>query len=142
MNRELIYSTLFTLLKTVPNLNYTSRRLRHWDDMGNGNMPAMFLMQGKETSTVKTGMPNIWTLHAEVYVYINAGSDPNVVPYSILNPIVDNIIHLFDSKNLQQGKQTLGGLVHTVKVNGTVENDGGALGPIAIAIIPLEITVA
>lgn len=144
MDRERIYSTLFTLLQTVSGFNKYSRRLKHWDDVGAPDMPALFLVQGKENSRGITGMPTKWVFAAEIYLYVNAGSDPNAVPYTILNPLVDSVIALFDAANnsASGGRQDLGGLIHEVRLNGVVENDGGNLGPIAVAIIPLEIIVA
>jgi hypothetical protein len=144
MNRELIYQTLFELLEDLSNISTTSRRLKHWNEVSAADMSALFLVQGKETSKTITGMPTKWSFYPEIYIYVNAGSDPEVTPYSILNPIVDQCIGLFDAINNQAsgGKQTLNGLVHDVKLNGLVENDGGALGPIAVCRIPLEIIIA
>ena len=144
MNRELIYQTLFDLLKNLSQITTSSRRLKHWNEVSAADMPALFLVQGKETAKTITGMPTKWSFYPEIYIYVNAGSDPNITPYSILNPIVDQCIGLFDSINNQYsgGKQILGGLVHDVRLNGLVENDGGALGPIAVCRIPLEIIIA
>lgn len=144
MDRELVYSTLFNLLKTVDGFNYYSRRLKHWNEVLAPDTPALFLIQGKESAQTITGMQTKWTFNADVYIYVNVGSEQEITPYSTLNPLVDSVIYLFDAENnrISQGKQDLGGLIHEVRINGVVENDGGNLGPIAIAIIPLEIIVA
>lgn len=143
MNRELVYSTLFELLKNIPGFNSYSRRLKHWDDVAYPDMPVLFLVQGKETANTTSGMTTKWTFNADIYIYVNAGENHDESPYSILNPLIDKVIELFDADTnwVTQGKQNLGGLIHNVKISGEVMNDGGNLGPIAVAIIPLEIMV-
>lgn len=144
MDRELIYSRLFDLLREVSGVKTFSRRLKVWTDVSAADMPAVFLQQLDEVSETTKGLKTKWTFLLDIYVYVNVGSDPKISPYTILNPILDDIINLFDQENneITGGVNTLGGLVHSVKINGKLETDGGAFGPIAIAMIPIEIIVA
>lgn len=142
MDREAIYSALFELLQQTPGFKSYSRRLKIWSEVAAAQMPALFLNQGSEVAETIRGMPTKWTFYCEIYIYVNVGSDQTKSPYIILNPLNDKVIKLFDAEDNTYGVQTLGGLVHSVKVNGKVENDGGALGQVAISIIPLEIIVA
>ncbi len=143
INRENIYNALLNQLSTTYNFNTVSRRLKHWNDVPVAQMPALFLLQQHETVVTTTKMPQIVTLHPEVYIYVSTGTSQTINPYSILNPIIDNITNLFIASNFpnQSGNNNLGGLVHTCKINGTIDTDGGILGNIAIAIIPFEIIV-
>ena len=141
MNRENIYIALLNLIGTVASFNTRSRKLKLWTNVSPPDMPALFILQQKETAQTMTGMPTKWTFTPEIYIYVCTGNDETVTPYSILNPIVDAVCDLFDTQKLQEGKQTLGGLVHSCKILGGIETDGGILGTTAIAIIPIEIIV-
>lgn len=141
INRENIFNELLNQLSSVYNFNTVSRRLKHWQDVPVAQMPALFLAQQHETVTQTTRQPAILTLHSEIYIYVSTGTSQTINPFSILNPIVDAITNLFTASNYQNGNNSLNGLVHTCKLSGTIETDGGILGNIAVAIIPLEIIV-
>jgi hypothetical protein len=141
INRENIYNELLSQLSTVYNFNTVSRRLKHWQDVPVAQMPALFLAQQHETVTQNTRQPAIITLHPEIYIYVSNGTSQTINPYSILNPIVDSITNLFTASNFPNGNNNLKGLVHTCKLSGTIDTDGGILGNVAVAIIPLEIIV-
>jgi hypothetical protein len=139
MNRENIYTALLNLVGSVADFNTESRRLKMWTDVAPADMPAVFVLQQNEQAETIRGMDIKWTLRPEIYIYVSVGNDPNENPYSILNPILDKVVDLFNYNKLQNGVQTLGGLVHSCKLNGGIETDGGVLGTVAIAIIPIEI---
>lgn len=141
MDRELIYTTLFNYLKDnlSDDIKLFSRRLRHFNDVGEADTPALFLTQNNEISEAITNMPTKWTFTPEIYLYVNIGNDNDLSPYTILNPILDKIQFLFDIK--MNTNYNMDGLINHVKIAGTIENDGGTLGQIAVAIIPLQISV-
>lgn len=144
MNRELIYQGVLDLLKEKTNAVSYSRRLKDFNQMSVSETPAIFLVQNDENCETITGMPTKWTFKPEIYIYVNTGdnSGSDISPYTYLNPIIDEVISVFDAFNNSYGKQTLNDLVHTIKLAGKVETDGGSLGGIAIARLNLEIIVA
>lgn len=140
MNRELIYSTLFNTIKGLASFNTSSRTFKHFADVADTDQPALFQVQVREEPSTQTGQPTKWLLQVELYVYVHNGESPDNPPSSQLNPILDAITNLF-SPDPVSAKQTLGGLVHYVRVSGAIETDEGLLGPQGIAIIPIEISV-
>ena len=141
MSREGIYSALFALLQTTSGITTFSRRLRHWADVNPPEMPALFMAQRGESAKTTTGQPTIWQMNVDIIVYVKDDGTPLAIPSSVLNPIVDSIINLF-APNPISGKQTLGGLVQYVRVNGGIAIDEGVQGDTVIAVIPIEILYA
>lgn len=137
MNREYIYQALFDLIRKSADFETVSRRLQHWSDVAANKQPAMFLTQKQQTAVTTTGLPTKWTLLADIYIYVHSGE----VPSKVLNPLVDSVCNLFIGSGIE-GKQTLGGLVHYVRISGSIETDEGVLGDQAVAIIPVEILTA
>lgn len=140
MNREQIYQALFDKVSALSNFQTKSRTFRHFSDVDSGEQPALFQVQVREEPSTQTGQPTKWLLHVELYLYVHAGESSDNPPSSQLNPILDGITNLF-SPDPVSAKQTLGGLVHYVRVSGAIETDEGLLGPQGIAIIPIEISV-
>ena len=140
MNRENIYKSLFELVGSVADFQFKSRRLKVWSDVSPSDMPALFMLQNNEVPETTRNMPTKWTFRPEFYIYVSVGNEIDANPYEILNPILDKVTSLFHPKYLQD-VITLDGLVHSAKINGAIEVDGGILGTVAVAIIPVEIIV-
>jgi hypothetical protein len=139
MTREGIYAALFELICQAPGLVMTSRKLLHWADVPAGQRPALFQAQGGETYSQTTGLPAKRFLSAKLYIYVSTVGA--VSPGEVLNPILDAITAMFD--NGQAGyRQTLGGLVHYARIEGTIETSEGTLGDDEVAIIPVQILTA
>lgn len=141
MTRELIYSTLFDLLKGVGEFKTTSRRLKHWSDVAPAQQPALFVSQRTEIVTRTPGLNPIWELQLDIYLYANTGGDKGIAPSQILNPLIDAIEEAL-KPNAIDNKQTLGGLVQHAWIDGAIETDEGVLGDQAVAIIPVVIKAA
>jgi hypothetical protein len=141
MTRELIYSTLFDLWKSIPGIITYSRRLVHWSDVVPESQPALYQIQKGERAIVTRGVPTKWELSVDIYVYTNVGNDINATPAIALNPILDGIeaVLLPDPAT---GFQTLGGLVSHAWIDGEIETSEGALGPQEVAIVPIRILTA
>lgn len=141
MTRETIYAALFALVSNLPGLVTASRRLKHWDSVSPAQQPALFLIQRKETPAEKRGLPAAWTLECDLILYVNAGSDPNAVPASALNPLLDAIDQAL-APPAGQPVQTLGGLVSHCWIDRSgIVMDEGVLGTQAVAIVPVQILV-
>ena len=136
MNREAIYSALFAAVSVAPGLVTKSRKLKHWNDVPASQRPALFQAQKNEVAMVQTSQPTRWMLNVDLYLYVSTQGATS--PGSVLNPIVDAICATLD---FQAGgnRQTLGGLVHYARVDGSIETDEGTLGDDAVAIIPVAI---
>ena len=136
MNREAIYSALFTKLSSVNGVVTKSRKLRHWADVTSIEQPALFQAQIQEHAARMTNQPTIWKLELDVYLYVNT-ADIDTSPSQILNPILDAIMAALEPASGEV--QTLGGLVTYCRVSGAIKTDEGVLGVQAVAIIPIEI---
>lgn len=140
MNREAIYSALFARLSSLPGVKTASRKLKLWNDVPAGEQPAIFQAQKNEIGQARQGLPTLWTLSLDVYVYVK--SPGKTVPATVLNPLLDAITDALKPDNPIQNTQTLGGLVAHCWIEGTIETDEGTLGDQAVAIVPIRILAA
>jgi hypothetical protein len=141
MIRENIYAALFARVAAVPGLVTASRRLLHWSDVAPALQPALFQVQKRELPRRPSGALPAWSLHADLYLYAHVGSDPQVPPATALNALLDAIDAAL-APDPVSGAQTLGGLVAHCWIDPAgIETDEGVLGPQAVAILPITITV-
>lgn len=142
--REAIFAALFAKLAAVPGLVTTSRELRHWDDVPASEQPALFLVQGDQAAAVParpTGGatyvgPTEWTLAADVHLYVHRASlSTDALLATAVNTLLD-AIEAACAAPAGTHEQTLGGVVRSCRIDGTIETDGGVLGDQAVAVIP------
>jgi hypothetical protein len=137
MTREPIYSALFALVSGASGVRTASRRIKSFADVSSGDQPALFMEQKSEQQDVTTKMPGKWTLNVDLVVYVNTGgNDQNVIPSTVLNPILDGICSKLVPPP-QFGEQTLGGLVARCRIQGAIEIVEGVQGDQAFALIPV-----
>ncbi len=137
MNREPIYSALYTRLSGIAGLKTKSRILKHWNDVPLEQRPALFMSQGTETPITKTGEPQKWMLSVGVHVYV--ATDGTTPPGTVLNAILDAIEAIFPLHPIT-GKHTLDAPgVEWARIEGMIETDEGTLGNQAVAIVPIQI---
>jgi hypothetical protein len=113
-----------------------------WTDLQPSDQPALFLDLVEQLADSQPASPTKWTLSIDVVVYVNESTD---------NGPTDTMLGLIDAIEAKLERQpdevgpgfhtNLGGLVHTVRINGAINTDLGAFGPQAVAIIPLEVLV-
>jgi hypothetical protein len=141
MTREPIYAALFAkleALKTAGAIATCSRRLLHWNDVGDIAQPAVFMTQGNQAASHQSkALPFKWDLDVKIYVYVQASE--LVAPAQVLNPILDAIEAILAPANGQQ--QTLGGLCDVCYIDGAIETFEGTLGTQEVAFIPVKISV-
>lgn len=142
MNREAIYSALFTKLSAAAGFNTTSRRLVTFNEVAAVDQPALFVIQRTESAATVPGLTTVWTLEVDAYVYVNTAGDPAISPSTILNPYLDAIVTAMAPDNVVTNKATLGGLVQHAWIEGKIQTDEGVLGDQAIAIVPIILKVA
>jgi hypothetical protein len=142
MTREPIYAALFALLTGAAPFVTASRLLRHWDEVGPSEQPALFQVQKRETAKEAEGSPTVWRAEVDLYLYCQAPDD-ETAPATVLNPLLDAIETALkpSGADLANGTQSLGGLVKHCWIAGAIETDEGALGGQAVAIVPIEILV-
>lgn len=138
MNLEAIYVALWSQISAnLPASVITkARRWQHYDDVPQAAQPAVFLWEGPIEVQRVRGMPAIYAIHPELYVYCNNKGDNTIAPGTLLNPIINAVISALEPTG-PDDTQTLGGLVDRAYIDGSIEVDGGHLGEQSVAIIPL-----
>ena len=138
--RESIYAALYALtapLQTAGTLKTRSRVWLHWTEVSHEYQPAFFQVQKTEEFVEVKGRPALRKLTVDWIVYVNRGNNPEIVPSTELNGILDALeMALMPVEGMTQ---TLGGLASHAWIAGAIETDEGTLGPQAVAVIPIEI---
>jgi hypothetical protein len=141
MNREAIINALFGLLSNSADFVTKSRRLQLSNSLGGSEKPALFLSENSEVYVRGGhGIPAIITINVDVYIYIDAGKDPNVIPATTLNNLID-AIDLALKPDAISGVQNLGGLVSHCHIEGKIVKEAGDLDGDGFTIIPVKILV-
>jgi hypothetical protein len=142
MTRETIYAALFTAITDAVHFKTQSRKLKHWNDVGDeSQQPALFMAQTGEVAERRKGLPTKWTLNVKLYLYCLAPDDETAVT-TIMNPLLDTICGLIDpGEKGSTNTLSIAGVSH-VWIEGNIETDEGALGRQGVAIIPISILVA
>lgn len=117
----------------------TSRRLKHWSQVA--AQPAMFLRSIDEENSYANITLQRLTIPAEIWIYSNAGEDPNAVPEIALNNLLDAVQAAFAPDDYQSGRFTLGGLVEWCRLEGKIEKESGDASGQAVAVADVLITV-
>lgn len=141
MNREAIYLALFKLVSDSASFAATGRRVKLWTDMNASDFPALFINQ-RDNSYVRDGehVPAKVTLEADIIIYTNAGLDPNVIPATELNQLIDAVDAVLAPDPVTE-KQTLGGLVSHCWIEGQILVVPGDTDGIGLAMIPVKMLV-
>jgi len=116
---------------------YTGRRLKFTKDVP---QPALFIRSGDDHIAYQ-GLNEILTIGAEVWVSSSLGANPDFVPETALNNLLDAVRAAMAPDDQMRQRFTLGGAVHWCRMLGKVEKDTGDLGDLAIAAADIEIIV-
>jgi hypothetical protein len=116
-----------------------SRRFKFWTEVQ--AQPALFLRDGDEELHYPNTSLQIQTMKAEIWIYSNAGENPDLAPVIALNNLLDAVQSTFAPDNRQTNTFTLGGLVNWCRMIGKVEKDPGDADGQAIAVAEVEIIV-
>jgi hypothetical protein len=116
----------------------TGRRLKMWDDVA--FQPALFTHEGDESTEYHgTILPKAtWT--TEIYIYSKGGEDPQAVPVTLLNNLLDAVQSVFQPDDPMRGVYTIGGLVDWCRL-GKILKESGDMDGQAIAVMEVEIIV-
>ncbi len=116
-----------------------SRRIRLWGDVARADQPALFIVDHSETNAY--GADNLLakaTMNVELFVYVATGRDPTAIPARDLNVALDAIFNVL-APTPENARQTLGGLVHSCRIEGRIVKDPGDLDGQGLLITPLKI---
>lgn len=145
--RKAIWDALEARLATVAGLQTCSQKLVIFTDCPPQDQPALYIQPGSQSAESQPGKPTVWTLNADVMLYVYEESDTG--PSGTLQTLLDRIEAALEAQpgernpaSLRPGNSfatTLGGLVAAVRIQ-SIETDEGALGPQAVAVISIQLT--
>lgn len=142
-DREAIYAALFA--KLVPAYawkNTPARRVKLWSDVPVETRPAMFQFEGHDEQWNWSNSANPQVIfEASIFIYTSC-PDPEVgatILNEVLNAVTGALIP--GVPDLQTGRQTLGGLVHSARIQGSVTRVPGDLDGDGMAIVPIRMLV-
>lgn len=143
--REPIYAALWQLVAFDPRITSvfatTSRYTRHFEDVASEEMPALFLLEKRETwQRPGKGMSPKRTLMAHFLCYVYNGlQGGSSIPATAINNLMDVIDDVLTNVGTPANAQTLGGLVEHVYIEGDVEIAEPLLQEKGIFVVPLTI---
>jgi hypothetical protein len=142
--REQVSAAFFDLVAGAADFAATSRRFVHWDQVNETQMPFLTMLKtGEVRARQAESLPTL-TINAHVFVYLSAGMDPEDVPDTAMNTLLDAIdaaVAPSGADALGSNKQTLGGLVSHCYPLGPAFIDTGDIDGKAVAAIPFQILV-
>jgi hypothetical protein len=115
------------------------RRLIPWSKCS--AQPALFLRDLSEELEYQHSILQVQTITAQIVIYSNAGQDPDAVPLTVLNNLLDAIQSALAPDDPAQQRCTLGGLVFWCRLSGKIDKDPGDIGGQAVAVVDALITV-
>lgn len=134
-------AALFDHLKrTVVGIKTMSRRVKFWSDCP--NQPALFLRHIGETVEWPNARISKTTLHLEIWLYSQAGKNPEAAPDVELNALIESVLNAFAPDDPMTGTFTLGGLLGMAgyaRVEGKIDRNPGDLDKQAIAVVPVNV---
>jgi hypothetical protein len=144
ITREQISLAFFDLIAGAADFAAKSRRFVHWDQVNETQMPYLTMLKtGEVRGRQAEGLATL-TINAHVFIYMSAGMDPEDVPDSTMNALLDAIdaaVAPSGADAINGNKQTLGGLVSHCYPLGPVFVDTGDIDGKAVAAIPFQILV-
>lgn len=122
---------------------FKSRRLKTFDQVSAEFQPAFFCVETNERLTKRTREPRQLVQSFSLVVYHQSGSVEEAVPAIVNNLIVAAIEAAFAPKPTDPGfrddRNTLGGLVHHVWIEGEVIKDPGDLDKQGLIVVPIKV---
>jgi hypothetical protein len=118
-----------------------SRRVKLWSDVAPADQPALFIGEhGESVAYAGDNFPSKTTLNVDLLIYTSAGRDPDSVPASALNIAIEALVAAL-APDVKTGRQSLGGLVQSCRVEGRIVKDPGDLDGQGFALVPLKILI-
>ncbi len=142
--REPIYAALWDLVSLDPRVQAVfataSRYTKHFEDVPAEQMPALFLLQKRETwERPGRGIPAKRWLHCHFLVYTNTAEPEGNLPSTAINTLMDVLDGVLNPPNGQV--VTLGERVNHVYLEGEVDMAEGLLQPKSIVVVPIAMLI-
>lgn len=120
-----------------------SRRLKTFDQVGAEQQPAFYCVETNERLAKRTREPRQLVQSFSLVVYHQAGAVAEAVPATTNNLIMEAIEAALAPKPTDPGfrddRNTLGGLVHHVWIEGEVIKDPGDLDKQGLIVVPVKV---
>lgn len=142
--REQIYSALFAtlqgaLLAPAGPFKTVSRRWQDPSQISPADRPSLYQVQKDELiGTGLNGLPIHAKLALDLVLYTSGDSEPNSVPSTELNTLLDAVETAIRSATPGLA-QSLGGRVSHCRIDGKIEIVENVQGSMALAVVPVEI---
>lgn len=142
--RKQIIAALKTLIVNTGAFPTVGTRLVLWNKISDG-FPCAFIRQVRDhyPQRLAQAFPAKVTLDVEVWIYSDAGEDPDAVPEDTLRDLIDTLEAALQPQpgglDFIQQKQTLGGVVDRCWIEGEIEYYPSDTDQKAKAIVPLKI---
>lgn len=142
--REQIYSALFAtlqgaLLAPAGPFKTVSRRWQDLSQISPADRPSLYQVQKDELiGTGVNGLPIHAKLALDLVLYTSGDSEPNSVPSTELNTLLDAVETAIRSATPGLA-QSLGGRVSHCRIDGKIEIVENVQGSMALAVVPVEI---
>lgn len=147
MNRNAILDAVFSLVSLGEgkpgkvatrawSIKWTSRKLRLWDDIS--NKPAICQTSHAETITKDHRLPYKNLIEVEWWVYFDATM---AIPDVFVEDALDALQEAIQVGADPDGRQTLGGLVYDVWIEGQLLKVPGDIDKQGLLIVPLKILI-
>jgi hypothetical protein len=134
---EAVMAALLSRISSaVPSFITVGRRVKHWTQVP--DQPALFLRRVGMLDNHNGSMPTM-TMECELWIYCNAGENPDVIPDAVLTGLEREVRAVLAPDD--QNRFTIGGLVYWCRIEGKSDISPGDQGPQAIARIPIRITL-
>jgi hypothetical protein len=142
--REDVMTALATLLSstlTPLGLKSLSRRLVKPESITSAQSPCAFLVEMTDDYQRQSpALPPTRHMLADLYLYNDIGDDPNAIPSTPINQMLDALDVALKPTDPSQ-RLTLNGLVEYVLIEGQIERAMGELTGKAVAAVPLKIVL-
>ncbi len=118
----------------------TATKLRHFADCDKSTLPRAFVCQNGPETYSYSGTMQIRTIEVRLFIY----SDGAIVNGSDLQ---NQILEALDAALMPQGaeqaigRNTLGGVVHQCRLEGSIEREPGDLDGYAVIVAPIKIII-
>lgn len=140
--REAALAALQAKLAAAAAFGKVTRRPLAPEQMASPGHPGLALfVQGTDYDRTVLAAPARRTLKCLALVYVDAGANPNAVPDSLVNALVEKIEATLAPDNGATRLCTLGGLVHAVLIRGHAPRAPGDRTGKGIEVIPIDIVL-
>jgi hypothetical protein len=150
LDRESIYTRVFAYFTALtdghavtPLFRSATRKPGTWENYSPEECPALLMRETREQARREKFRPTVWTLYIDLLIFINTGAhfDKDVVPPVVVNPLVDAVTRVFEIDDPQTGECTLGGIVTSAAIDGTIHKYLSNTGDEAVVVVPIRILV-